>query len=111
MLSFPSHRESDFKPVDGGVLVQEKPLSFRSLAWDKNWQIIGPPPDEKTKQDLLFALRASAHLKSNGIAIVKKGQNPWFGHGTGQSGGFCSAGFKKAKTVSSQGKPLSCVGQ
>ena len=81
MLSFPSTRKSDFKPVDGGVLVQEKPTSLSLLSWDKSWQIIGSSPDEKAKQDLLFALRASAHLKSNSIAIVKDGQTLGLGMG------------------------------
>ena len=81
MLSFPAARESDFKPVDGGVLVQEKPTSLSLLSWDKSWQIIGSSPDEKAKQDLLFALRASAHLKSNSIAIVKDGQTLGLGMG------------------------------
>ena len=80
MLSFPTN-EKDFKPIDGGVLVQDREKSFLKSSWNKNWKIIGKIPDKKTKEDLLFSWTVCSHLKSNSIAIVKNRQTLGLGMG------------------------------
>ena len=81
MLSSPSKEEQDFKPVDGGLLLQDKDKSFLNLSWSKNWKIIGKTPDKKIKEDLLFAWAVCAHLKSNSIAIIQNRQTLGLGMG------------------------------
>lgn len=80
MLSFPTQKEKDFKPVDGGLLVQDREKTIIPV-WSKKWKVIGKNPDKKTKEDLIFAWIASAHLKSNSIAIVKNRQTLGLGMG------------------------------
>lgn len=81
MLSFPEKKERDFKPVDGGILLQEKDSSLISNKEADFSKVIGKKPGEKIKEDLLFAWKTAAHLKSNSIAIVKNQQTLGLGMG------------------------------
>ena len=81
MLSFPIKEEKDFKPIDGGVLVQDREKSFLNSSWNKNWKVIGKTPDKEIREDLLFSWIVCAHLKSNSIAIVKNRQTLGLGMG------------------------------
>ena len=49
--------------------------------WSKNWKNLGKPASPEIKQDILFAWKLCSHLKSNSIAIVKKGQSLGLGMG------------------------------
>lgn len=78
MLSFsPMNRE--IKGISGGFLVQDQDKVIAE--WNENWKIIGENPDLKAKEDLLFAWKVCAHLKSNAIALVKEKQTVGLGMG------------------------------
>lgn len=70
----------DYKRVRGGVLVQERlPLHIDNA----NWKVVTkrqPTPEEM--QDLMFAWRAVASVKSNAIVLAKNGAT--IGIGAGQ---------------------------
>ena len=65
--------------ITGGFLIQSQDTVEKEF--NKNWKIFGEIPDEEIKKDLLFAWKVSAHLKSNAIAVVKKGQTLGLGMG------------------------------
>jgi phosphoribosylaminoimidazolecarboxamide formyltransferase/IMP cyclohydrolase len=70
----------DFKRVRGGMLVQERPTAQID---DRNWRVVSarqPTPDEYN--DLLFAWRAVASVKSNAIVLARGGAT--IGIGAGQ---------------------------
>ena len=67
--------------IAGGFLIQKRDRA--RLCWTKDWKIIGDKPSEEMKNHLLFAWKVCSHLKSNAIAVTKKGQT--LGLGTGQT--------------------------
>jgi len=69
----------DVKTILGGILLQTTDFVG---AWDDDWKIVGKAPDLKIKQQLLFAWKVCAHLKSNAIAIA--GESKTLGLGMGQ---------------------------
>ena len=78
MLQFsPTGRE--MRPVSGGILLQDRDRVADK--WSKDWKIIGKTPDIKIKEDLLFAWKVCAHLKSNAIALVQDRQTLGLGMG------------------------------
>ena len=81
MFSFPVKKEKDFKPVDGGILLQERENNLTLEQEFDTFKIIGENPEKKIKEDLLFGWKAAAHLKSNSIAIVKNQQTLGLGMG------------------------------
>ena len=81
MLSFLEKKERDFKPVEGGILLQEKDSSLILNKEIDFSQMIGKKPGRKIIEDLFFAWRTVAHLKSNSIAIVKDQQTLGLGMG------------------------------
>ena len=111
MLSSPSKEEQDFKPVEGGVLVQDKDKSFLNLSWSKNWKIIGKSPDQKTKEDLLFSWTVCAHLKSNSIAIVQNRQTLGLGMGQVNRVDSVKLALARLKEFHPHQNPLSGTGQ
>lgn len=68
----------DVKSVDGGLLVQE--LDRVSVDMD-GWKIIGPEPNERVMQDLIFSWKVCASLKSNAIAVCRDEQTLGLGMG------------------------------
>ena len=68
MLQF-SPADREMRQVSGGVLLQDRDQVADK--WSKDWKIKGKIPDLKTKEDLLFAWKVCAHLKSNAIALVQ----------------------------------------
>ncbi|MCY4321864.1 MAG: bifunctional phosphoribosylaminoimidazolecarboxamide formyltransferase/IMP cyclohydrolase [Bdellovibrionaceae bacterium] len=74
-----SSNSSSLKEVMGGFLLQSKDKV--SHIWSKNWQIIGPPPSNTIKKDLLFSWKLCSHLKSNAIAVIKNRQSLGLGMG------------------------------
>ncbi len=78
MFSFSGDKNS-FTEIMGGFLSQTR--DFVPYSWSENWKLIGNPPSEEQKKDLLLAWKISAHLKSNAIAIVKGGQSLGLGMG------------------------------
>ena len=62
----------EFKPVLNGVLVQDRdPAGTDESAWKV---VTDQKPDAGETSDLVFALKAVKHLKSNAIALVKNKQ-------------------------------------
>jgi phosphoribosylaminoimidazolecarboxamide formyltransferase / IMP cyclohydrolase len=70
----------DFKRVRGGLLVQDEPSPVIDAA---SWQVVTKrAPTDAERDDLLFAWRAVASVKSNAIVLVKGGAT--IGIGAGQ---------------------------
>lgn len=78
MLSVPLPRESRTELM-GGFLAQSRDQV--SASWIKGWKCLGAEPSKEEREDLLFAWKVSSHLKSNAIAVVKKGQSLGLGMG------------------------------
>ena len=78
MLSSPLNGAC-IREIEGGFLVQSRDRVQQN--WSKDWKLFGKKPSERLKQDLLFAWKICAHLKSNAIAVVKNGQSLGFGMG------------------------------
>ena len=75
-----SQNALDYKRVRGGVLVQERPDPVLD---DAGWQVVTRRrPSELEWQDLLFAWRAVASVKSNAIVLARDGMT--IGIGAGQ---------------------------
>ena len=72
------HRPFDLRTIAGGLLLQG-PASLCSRPAD--WKFIGEVPTPEIMQDLIFAEKVCAVLKSNSIAIVKGGQTLGLGMG------------------------------
>ncbi|MGQ0715529.1 MAG: bifunctional phosphoribosylaminoimidazolecarboxamide formyltransferase/IMP cyclohydrolase [Gemmatimonadaceae bacterium] len=71
---------ADLKRVRGGLLVQERPPVVG--AYDA-WQVMTRrTPTDREREDLLFAWRAVATVKSNAIVLVREGAT--IGIGAGQ---------------------------
>jgi phosphoribosylaminoimidazolecarboxamide formyltransferase / IMP cyclohydrolase len=70
----------DFKRVRGGMLVQDRPSIDRGL---QSWNVVSTrPPTNAERDDLLFAWRAVASVKSNAIVLARGGAT--IGIGAGQ---------------------------
>jgi phosphoribosylaminoimidazolecarboxamide formyltransferase / IMP cyclohydrolase len=70
----------DFKRVRGGMLVQDRPSIDRSL---QSWNVVtNRSPTNAERDDLLFAWRAVASVKSNAIVLARDGAT--IGIGAGQ---------------------------
>ncbi|MFM7645131.1 MAG: bifunctional phosphoribosylaminoimidazolecarboxamide formyltransferase/IMP cyclohydrolase [Sphingomonadales bacterium] len=78
-LLSPQTTGQQFRSVLGGVLVQQSD-NGNVAEWN---QVAGPPCNDDTKADLLFANLIAKHLKSNAIALVKGKQ--LIGKGCGQT--------------------------
>ena len=73
----PMNRE--LREISGGFLLQDRDQT--APQWTENWKIIGEEPGSKIKEDLLFAWKICAHLKSNAIALVRDKQTIGLGMG------------------------------
>jgi phosphoribosylaminoimidazolecarboxamide formyltransferase/IMP cyclohydrolase len=70
----------DFKRVRGGMLVQDRPSIDHSL---QSWNVVTKrAPTNAERDDLLFAWRAVASVKSNAIVLARDGAT--IGIGAGQ---------------------------
>jgi phosphoribosylaminoimidazolecarboxamide formyltransferase/IMP cyclohydrolase len=79
VATWPS-RSFDYKRVRGGVLVQERaPTVIDTTGWEVPTQ---RKPSDKELEDLLFAWRAVAAVKSNAIVLARGGMT--IGIGAGQ---------------------------
>jgi len=67
--NFPHHQ---FKSLLNGIIEQDKDESLLSI--DEMETVTKISPDDKLKQDLLFANKAVKHTKSNTIVLVKNQQ-------------------------------------
>ena len=73
-------RATDLKRVRGGLLVQERPLPASAY---ETWQVVTKrAPTDAQRDDLLFAWRAVATVKSNAIVLARDGAT--IGIGAGQ---------------------------
>ena len=73
----PPNRE--LREISGGFLLQDRDQT--APQWSENWKIIGEEPGSKVKDDLLFAWKVCAHLKSNAIALARDQQTIGLGMG------------------------------
>lgn len=89
-----SQEHWDFKKVSGGLLLQDRDVKEATLSDLK--YVTKKRPTKAQIQDLLFAFKVSRYLKSNAIAIAKKGAT--LGLGMGQTSRVDSAetAFRKA---------------
>ena len=78
MLSHPLPSNS-IHEIIGGFLIQTRDKAQKTFL--KSWKIVGTPPPKSILSDLIFAWKLCAHLKSNAITIVKKGQSLGLGMG------------------------------
>lgn len=78
MLSCPLAPHS-YREILGAYLVQTRDQTQQT--WSKSWKIFGKKPSQNIKNDLLFAWKLCAQLKSNAISIVKDGQSLGLGMG------------------------------
>ena len=78
MLSF-SPMNKELREISGGALLQDRDKVADE--WGENWTIIGKNPDLKTKENLLFAWKICAHLKSNAVALTREKQTVGLGMG------------------------------
>ena len=76
MLNFSSAH--DIKGIDGGLLVQD----IDHVSDDVSaWQFIGEKPSESQMNELIFAWKTCASLKSNAISVCQGGQTLGLGMG------------------------------
>lgn len=72
-------KSMELRSLDGGFLLQTRD---RVSAWSPDWKVVsGKPVESSVREDLAFAWRVCAHLKSNAIAIVARGQTLGLGMG------------------------------
>jgi phosphoribosylaminoimidazolecarboxamide formyltransferase / IMP cyclohydrolase len=69
----------ELKTISGGALVQS---TDKTGEWNPSWKVTGQVPSQKTIEDLMFAWKVCAHLKSNAIAVA--GDGVTLGLGMGQ---------------------------
>ena len=96
------HRSFDYKRVRGGVLVQERaPTVIETDGWTIPTK---RKPDADELQDLLFAWRAVAAVKSNAIVLARGGMT--IGIGAGQMSRVDAAfmAVHKAKSIGHETK-------
>ncbi len=67
------------RSVSGGFLLQTSDQVAQKLSTD--WKIVGEKPSAAVQEDLMMAWKVCAHLKSNAIAIISKGQTVGLGMG------------------------------
>ncbi len=72
LLAQPPQRAGvEFKPVSGGLLVQQRDILDAAGDDPANWQLVaGDPADDATLADLVFAWRACRSVKSNAILLA-----------------------------------------
>jgi phosphoribosylaminoimidazolecarboxamide formyltransferase/IMP cyclohydrolase len=72
----------DFRPISGGLLVQERDALDAEGDDPNYWTLAtGDPADSATLADLVFAWRAGRAVKSNAIVIAKDGATVGVGMG------------------------------
>ncbi|KNA92690.1 MULTISPECIES: bifunctional phosphoribosylaminoimidazolecarboxamide formyltransferase/IMP cyclohydrolase [Gordonia] len=72
----------EFRPVSGGLLMQDRDILDAEGDNPKNWTLVaGPPADPDTLADLEFAWRACRSVKSNAILLAKDGASVGVGMG------------------------------
>ncbi|MDZ7882284.1 MAG: bifunctional phosphoribosylaminoimidazolecarboxamide formyltransferase/IMP cyclohydrolase [Mycobacterium sp.] len=72
----------DFRPISGGLLVQERDALDAEGDDPNNWTLAtGDPADPAMLADLVFAWRAGRAVKSNAIVIAKDGATVGVGMG------------------------------
>ncbi|MCB9025094.1 MAG: bifunctional phosphoribosylaminoimidazolecarboxamide formyltransferase/IMP cyclohydrolase [Bdellovibrionaceae bacterium] len=69
----------DFRRVMGGFLIQDQDHIEQKFSND--WKIIGEEPTKEIRNEMTFAMKVCAHLKSNAIAITSQGQSLGLGMG------------------------------
>ncbi|HEX4926155.1 MAG TPA: bifunctional phosphoribosylaminoimidazolecarboxamide formyltransferase/IMP cyclohydrolase [Bdellovibrionales bacterium] len=68
----------EIRAVTGGALLQARD---EIRAWDPTWKVIGEAPSKAVIDDLMFAWKVCAHLKSNAIALASDGVTRGLGMG------------------------------
>ena len=82
MAAEPEGAAVDFRPISGGLLVQERDALDAEGDDPNNWTLAtGDAADPATLADLVFAWRAGRAVKSNAIVIAKDGATVGVGMG------------------------------
>ena len=76
---FFAHKQREFKQVLGGFLLQDRDQLVKE--WDTSWKLVGSKPSKKIQDDLMFAWKVCAYLKSNAVALAKDQQTIGLGMG------------------------------
>jgi phosphoribosylaminoimidazolecarboxamide formyltransferase/IMP cyclohydrolase len=84
ILELPDYKLSDeeFRPISGGLLIQESDTISASGDDSANWQqVSGGEITSKVREDLEFAWRSVRSVKSNAILLAKAGASVGVGMG------------------------------
>lgn len=105
-VSEPPKSKTQFRQIDGGLLVQSTDLIDAPGDDPNAWKLVsGEPADEQTVKDLVFAWRAIRCVKSNAILIAH--DQATVGIGMGQVNRVDSANLsvERANTLADGAKP------
>lgn len=96
-------RGSEYRPISGGLLVQERDLVDAELPGEfggdhhRRWKLVaGVEVDDDTKWDLQFAWSAVRAVKSNGILLAKDGAAVGVGMGQVNRVDSCNLAVSRA---------------
>jgi len=84
ILELPDYKLSveEWRPISGGLLIQESDAISASGDDSANWkQVCGPEISSQVKSDLEFAWRSVRSVKSNAILLAKNGASVGVGMG------------------------------
>ncbi|MGB5110832.1 MAG: bifunctional phosphoribosylaminoimidazolecarboxamide formyltransferase/IMP cyclohydrolase [Mycobacterium sp.] len=82
VASEPIGTQAEFRPISGGLLVQQRDAIDADGDDPNNWTLAtGAPADPATLADLIFAWRAGRAVKSNAIVVAKDGATVGVGMG------------------------------
>lgn len=96
----PVRRRTQFKQIDGGLLVQDMDLIDAPGDAPDAWKLVaGEPADEVTVRDLVFAWRAIRCVKSNAILLAHDQATVGIGMGQVNRVDSCALAVERANTL------------
>lgn len=85
------------RPIDGGLLVQQRDALDADGDHFANWQLVaGDPADDATARDLVFAWKACRSVKSNAILLASGGASVGVGMGQVNRVDSCKLAVERA---------------
>lgn len=99
-VASPAKRRTQFKQIDGGLLVQDMDLIDAPGDSSDAWKLVaGEPADEATVKDLVFAWRAIRCVKSNAILLAHDQATVGIGMGQVNRVDSCHLAVERANTL------------
>lgn len=99
-VASPAKRRTQFKQIDGGLLVQDMDLIDAPGDASDAWKLVaGEPADEATVKDLVFAWRAIRCVKSNAILLAHDQATVGIGMGQVNRVDSCHLAVERANTL------------